>query len=403
MQFNVHVPRGLDEIKNKTAIVRQEMQILNKVIQDGATGLINWGKNTQWAGRQLTVGLTVPLAAFGKAAADAFRMADAELVRLTKVYGGVAATSAEELGKVRREVTQTAKEISKAYGVSFKDTITLAADIAATGKQGNELLQSVKETSRLAVLGEVDRQEAMKATLAIQTTFKQNTDQLSESINFLNSVENQTSTSLADLIEAIPKAGPVIQGMGGSVKDLALYMTAMKEGGINAAEGANALKSALASLINPTKVAKEKFADMGIDLGGIVTNNAGNLTETIFELQKALDNLDPLQKQQAIEQLFGKFQFARLNALFSNLGKQGSQTLQVMDLMKASSQELEQVAGRVHRRARRGVAAAGAPRARGGHEPASPAAYVRGRAGRESQGVPVGAAARTVQGTVARW
>jgi TP901 family phage tail tape measure protein len=308
--------------------------------------MINWGKNTQWAGRQLTVGLTVPLAAFGKAAADAFRAADAELVRLTKVYGGVAATSAAELGKVRREVTETAREISKAYGVSFKDTITLAADIAATGKQGNDLLQSVKETSRLAVLGEVDRQEAMKATLAIQTTFKQNTEQLSESINFLNSVENQTSTSLADLIEAIPKAGPVIQGMGGSVKDLALYMTAMKEGGINASEGANALKSALASLINPTKVAKGLFADMGIDLGGIVSKNAGNLTDTITELQKALDNLDPLQKQQAIEQLFGKFQFARMNALFSNLGKQGSQTLQVMDLMKASSQELEQVATR---------------------------------------------------------
>lgn len=346
MQYSVHIPQGLDAVKNKTALARQELQILNKVVQDGGVQLINWGKNTQWAGRQLTVGLTVPLAAFGKAAADAFRMADAELTRLTKVYGGVAATSAAELSKVRNEVTATARDISKAYGVSFKDTITLAADIAATGKQGNELLASVKETSRLAVLGEVDRQDAMKATLAIQSTFKQNTDQLADSINFLNSVENQTSTSLGDLIEAIPKAGPVIQGMGGSVKDLALYLTAMKEGGINASEGANALKSALASLINPTKVASEKFASMGIDLGGIVTKNAGNLTGTILELQKALDSLDPLQKQQAIEQLFGKFQFARMNALFSNLGKQGSQTLQVMDLMKASSQELAGVAGR---------------------------------------------------------
>jgi len=346
MQYSVHIPQGLDAVKNKAALAKQELQIMNKVIQDGGVQMINWGKNTQWAGRQLTVGLTVPLAAFGKAAADAFRMADAELVRLTKVYGGVAATSAAELSKIRNEVSATAKEISKAYGVSFKDTITLAADIAATGKQGDELLASVKETSRLAVLGEVDRQEAMKATLAIQTTFKQNTDQLSESINFLNSVENQTSTTLNDLVEAIPKAGPVIQGLGGSVQDLALYLTAMKEGGINASEGANALKSALASLINPTKVAKEKFSEMGIDLGGIVAKNAGNLTGTLFALQEALDQLDPLQKQQAIEQLFGKFQFSRLNALFANLGKQGSQTLQVMDLMKASSQELAQVAGR---------------------------------------------------------
>jgi len=346
MQFNVHVPRGLDEVKNKTAIARQELQIMNKVIQDGAGQLINWGKNTQWAGRQLTVGLTVPLAAFGKAAADAFRAADEELVRLTKVYGDVAGTSAQELGKVRSEVTQTAKEISAAMGVSFKETIGLAADIAATGKTGDELLGSIKETTRLAVLGEVDRQEAMKATLAIQSAFKQNTDELSQSINFLNAVENQTSTTLNDLVEAIPKAGPVIQGLGGSVQDLALYLTAMREGGINASEGANALKSALASLINPTDVAVGKFKTLGIDLLGIVNNNAGNLTGTLMALQASLDSLDPLQKQQAIEQLFGKFQFSRLNALFENLGRQGSQTLQVLDLMKASSEDLAAVAGR---------------------------------------------------------
>jgi TP901 family phage tail tape measure protein len=346
MQFNVHVPRGLDEIKNKTAIVRQELQIMNKVIQDGAGQLINWGKNTQWAGRQLTVGLTVPLVAFGAQAAKAFREADQELVRLTKVYGDVAGTSAAELGRVRDEVTNTAKEISAAMGVSFKETIGLAADIAATGKTGDELLGSIKETTRLAVLGEVDRQEAMKATLAIQSAFKQNTDQLSESINFLNAVENQTSTTLNDLVEAIPKAGPVIQGLGGSVQDLALYLTAMREGGINASEGANALKSALASLINPTDVAVGKFQALGIDLLGIVNNNAGNLTGTLMALQGALDNLDPLQKQQAIEQLFGKFQFSRLNALFENLGRQGSQTLQVLDLMKASTGELASVADR---------------------------------------------------------
>jgi TP901 family phage tail tape measure protein len=346
MQFNVHVPRGLDTIKHKTSIARTELQIMNKVIQDGAGQLINWGKNTQWAGRQLTVGLTVPLAAFGKAAADAFRQADAELVRLTKVYGDVAGTSAAELGKVRDDVVQTAKEISAAMGVSFKETIGLAADIAATGKTGDELLGSIKETTRLAVLGEVDRQDAMKATLAIQSAFKQNTEELSESINFLNAVENQTSTTLNDLVEAIPKAGPVIKGLGGDVQDLALYLTAMREGGINASEGANALKSALASLINPTDVAVGKFKTLGIDLLGVVNNNAGDLTGTLMALQGALDNLNPLQKQQAIEQLFGKFQFARLNALFENLGKQGSQTLQVMDLMKASSDELAAVAGR---------------------------------------------------------
>ena len=345
-QFNVHIPRGLDEIKNKTSIARQELAIMNRVIQDGAVQLINWGKNTQWAGRQLTVGLTLPLAAFGKASADAFKQADQELTRLTKVYGDVAGTSAAELGKIRQDVINTSKELSQAFGTNFSETISLAADIAATGKQGQELLDSVKETSRLAVLGEVDRQEAMKATLAIQTAFQQNTDELSASINFLNAVENQTSTSLADLVEAIPKAGPVVKQLGGDIEDLALYMTAMREGGINASEGANALKSGLAALINPTKQTVGVMGDFGIDILGMVNKNAGDTTALLFDLQAALDNLNPLQKAQAIEQLFGKFQFARISALLNNLGRQGSQTLQVLDLMKASASDLEKVAGR---------------------------------------------------------
>ena len=346
MQYNVQIPRGLDMIKNKAAIARQELQIMNKVVQEGANSLINWGKNTQWAGRQLTVGLTVPMAAFGKAAADAFKLADEQLVRLTKVYGGLSATSASELLKVRKDVSATAADIAKSYGQAYKDTISLAADIAATGKTGNELLNSTRQTSRLAILGETNVQDAMKATLSIQNTFKQSTDELTQSIDFLNAVENQTSTTMGDLITAIPKAGPVINAMGGSVKDLALMLVAMKEGGIDATTGANALKSALASLINPTKVAVNMFQGFGINLKDIVTKNAGNLTGTILELQGALDKLNPLQKQQAIEQLFGKFQFARMNALFANLGKQGSQTLQVMDLMKASSQDLANIAGR---------------------------------------------------------
>ena len=346
MQYNVMVQSGLDVTKNKSALLRQELSIMNKVMMDGSNQLINWGKNTQWAGRQLTVGLTVPLAAFGMAAAKAFREADEGLVRLTKVYGGLTATSTADLLQVRKDVSALSRELASSLGANFTETIGLAADIAATGKEGTALLEATRQTTRLAVLGEVDRQEAMKATLAIQTAFGQNTQELAESIDFLNSVENQTSTSLADLVEAIPKAGPVVKALGGDIQDLALYLTAMREGGINASEGANALKSALASIINPTKVAKGMFMEMGIDLGGIVEKNAGNLTGTVMALKDSLDSLQPLERARAIEQLFGKFQFARINALFENLGKEGSQTLQVLDLMKASTKDLASISER---------------------------------------------------------
>jgi TP901 family phage tail tape measure protein len=180
----------------------------------------------------------------------------------------------------------------------------------------------------------------MKATLALQTAFKQNSSELADSINFLNAVENQTSTSLNDLVEAIPKAGPVVKGLGGDVKDLSLMMVAMREGGIPAAEAANAIKSGLASLINPTKQARAMLQGYNIDIDKIQKAADGKLIPMVMGFKKALDGLDSFTKSQVIEQIFGKFQFARMTALFENLGSKGSQTLQVMDLMGASTAEL---------------------------------------------------------------
>jgi TP901 family phage tail tape measure protein len=342
----VITPSGIDAVANASKIASQELSVYHKVLRDGSTSLINWGKNTQWAGRQLSVGLTLPLAIFGKTASEAFRAADMELTRLGKVYGGISGISAESLTKVKKDVSELAKTLSSTYGSSFKETLALSADIAATGKEGADLLGSIAETTRLATLGDVDRQDAMKATLALQAAFSMNTKELANSINFLNAVENQTSTTLDDLVTAIPKAGPVIKGLGGSIEDLALLLTAMREGGINASEGANALKSGLASLINPTKVSRTMLEGFGISIDDIVNGNTGDIVGMITDLKTALDTLDPLQKQKAIEQLFGKYQFARINALIENLGKEGSQTLQVLDLMKASTEDLAAVADR---------------------------------------------------------
>ena len=333
------------DINTKMAISQKQFSIFNKLVNDGATQLINWGKNTQWAGRQLTVGLTVPLTIFGAAVSKTFREVDKELTRFAKVYGSdLVSANQQATDSMRSQVEQLSKDFAGKYGIAAKETAGLAADLAATGLEGQKLLDSVAQTTRLAVLGEVDRQEAMKATLALQGAFNMSTTELAESINFLNAVENQTSASLQDLTEAIPRVGPVVNSLGGDIKDLAVLLVAMKEGGVNAAEGANAIKSGLASLINPTKQASITAKQYGIDLDGIVKANKGKLMPTILAFQEALSGLDQFAKAQLIEQLFGKYQFARISALFDNLNASGSQTVEVLKLMGASSQDLAKIA-----------------------------------------------------------
>jgi TP901 family phage tail tape measure protein len=335
----------MSDMQTQLEVSRKQFSIFNKLVNDGATQLINWGKNTQWAGRQLTVGLTVPMTIFATTTIKAFNEVDKELTRFQKVYGSdlVGATT-QATNAIRQQVQALAVDIAGAYGVAAKETAGLAADLAATGLEGQKLLDSIKQTTRLSVLGEIDRQDAMKTTLSLQNAFNMSTQELAESINFLNAVENQTSLSLQDLTEAIPKVGPVVRALGGDVKDLSVLMVAMKEGGINAAEGANALKSGLASLINPTKAGSEVAKQYGIDLEDIVKRNKGQLLPTVLEFQKSMQTLDDLGKAKIIEQLFGKYQFARISALFDNLNTQGSQTKQVIELMSASNTDLARIA-----------------------------------------------------------
>lgn len=340
-------PMKLDmtDMNNQLQVARKQFDIFNRLVQDGATSLVNWGKNTQWAGRQLTVGLTVPMTIFASTTIKAFNDVDKELTRFQKVYGSdLVSTTTQATTAMRNQIQALAVDIAKQYGIAAKETAGLAADLAATGLEGKKLVDSVKQTTRLAVLGEVDRQDAMKTTLALQNAFNMSTQDLAESIDFLNAVENQTSVSLQDLTEAIPKVGPVVESLGGDVKDLSVLLVAMKEGGINAAEGANALKSGLASLINPTKNASAIAKQYGIDLQGIVTRNKGQLMPTLLEFQSSLQVLDDFGKAKIIEQLFGKYQFARISALFDNLNAQGSQTVEVMKLMGASSEDLAKIA-----------------------------------------------------------
>ena len=149
---------------------------------------------------------------------------------------------------------------------------------------------------------------------------------------------------LSDLVDAIPRVGPIVQQLGGSFKDTAAMMVAMKEAGVPAAQSANAIKSAMASLINPSRDAQKTFKSFGIDLAALSKRTSGNPILMIKELSAELKNLDKLTQAQLIEKLFGKFQFSRVQALLDNLNKAGSQAQTVFELMNASNQQLSSMA-----------------------------------------------------------
>jgi len=333
-------PLSLDmnNLATKTMIASEKQAILNQLLKQGSTNLLNFGKNTQWAGRQLMVGFTIPLVALGTAASKTFMDMEAQAIRFKKVYGDLF-TSTEETAGALDAIKNLGKEFTK-YGVAVSQTVGLASEAAAAGFKGLDLQRQTAAATKLSILGQVESQKALETTIALQNAFSMSSEDLATNIDFLNAVENQTVLSLDDISTAIPKAAPVIQQLGGDVKDLAFFMAAMKEGGINASEGANALKSGLASMINPTAKASAMLSGLGINIKKIVVDNKGDLKKTVVDFATALNQLDPLNRAQAIEQMFGKFQFARLSTLFANVTKEGTQASRVLDLAGSSIQDL---------------------------------------------------------------
>jgi TP901 family phage tail tape measure protein len=344
MQAMAITPKQLnmDDYATKMQIAAQKQQLFNQLLKQGSTNLLNFGKNTQWAGRQLMVGFTLPLAMLGSTAAKAFMDMETAALKFRKVYGDLL-TPKEETQAALDGINALANSYTK-YGIAASKTVGLAADAAAAGFKGLDLQAQTEQATRLSVLGQIDQQKALETTIALQNAFQTSSQDLADSINFLNSVENQTVLSLDDVTTAIPIAAPIVKSLGGDVKDLAFFMTAMKEGGIDAAEGANALKSGLASIINPSGKAADMLASVGINIRGIVEKNGGDLRKTVLGVAEALNTLRPLDRARAIEQLFGKFQFSRISTLFANIVNEGTQASRVLDLAEMSMSDLASTA-----------------------------------------------------------
>ena len=342
-------PTGMLKQWGADAMFAQQKAVLfNRRMQMGANSMINWGKNTQWAGRQMMVGMGIPLGIAAVGAVRSFKDIEQASISFKRVYGD-ATTSAGEKAKMLGTIQEGVAQDMTKYGIAVSDTLSVAAKAAATGQKGDDLVTATRETMRLATLGQIDYDQALESTIATQTAFGVSSKGMVRVTDFLNAAENQTILSMDDMTKAIPRVAPVIRGLGGDIEDLGVLMTALRAGGVTAEQGANALKSGLGSLINPTSGATAAMEKFGIPLDKIVNANKGDLIGTVQDFGKALNELPKFDQQQALEALFGKYQYARMGALFKNINsKQAKETARLSEessanLAKMSDNELSQI------------------------------------------------------------
>lgn len=339
------VPKSWDNLSNRVGFFQARLK-------SASVQMINWGKQMQWSGRQLMTGLTLPVAAFGAAAGVMAYQVNKQFTRIQKVYDTTADANStmvsdmkaysKEIGELQAASFNTASDAAKQYGVSITDTLSVQADLAATGQKGAALQAATTQVVRNATLGEIEYQTATSATIALQQQLHLSNTELADSWAYMNSVENATSLGMADFAEAIPIALAPIRQMGGDLQDLGTLMTAMVSQGVQVGKAANAIKALPQRLSNPAKTTQELFKKLtGQDIVELNKKNPDNIIGLLQAIGNATKDLDIVAKRQVLSKLFGSYQLSTMSAMLGGVEDLADGIGQTTDAFKIGQQSAE--------------------------------------------------------------
>lgn len=305
--------------------------------------LQNLGKNMAFMGRQALLSLTAPIAAIGAGSAIVFYQYDKQLTDIVKLTGDSADAMKASSETIRNESMQLAQDISKNFGVAIKDSLELQGQFSALGKSGRDMAEATQSTARLMRLGDMDADSALKFSNTMSTVFDKTGQDLEDVINLINEMENSTVLTMQDIAEAMPKIGPIVKSFGGDVSDVLTMLEALKRGGIEPVEAANAVKSISTSLLRPTKKLQEMYADMvpGDELMDLIQRNGNDIVKIVKEIGEITADWGDQKRFQLFGQIAGKEQIARMFQLADNLATANQNVTRTLG---KSAEELQAIA-----------------------------------------------------------
>lgn len=286
----------------------------------GGMRLDAFGSKLQWVGRQIEYNFTLPIVA---AATAAYQMAlanEAAFTRVEKVYGD-AAHGAEFYSKELQALRRNFEALSNAYGVNQEETIKIAAAWAAAGSSGIALAKSVDLTLQTMILGELKAADATTALISIQAQYGYQTEDLIKVLHTLNMVENETATSLADLITGFAKAAGVARTAGVDHRNLAAMIAAITPAAGTASQAGNALKTIFSKLLSPTREVVQVLGMIGVHTDSLSWKSA-SMTEKLKILSGAFEELSDAEKGVVATTIAGAWQVNRFSVLMRELANE---------------------------------------------------------------------------------
>lgn len=253
-------------------------------------------------GGTLTKSITVPVVAAATASVKNFSEVDKTMRLVEKTMGDTAWAS----GDLEKAMKSAAS--NSVFGMN--DAANAALNFARQGFNAADASKMLTPAMSLAAGTATDLAVVSGGLGNAMKVFADQGLEAGNAADILAKAQGQANTTVQDLLDSMTVAGPIVDSVGWSMKDLAVITDVFGDAGISGSEGATALKTGLARLASPTDDAASAMKQLGIE----IFNTDGTMksfTSVQKQLHTAFAGLTQEEQLQAAATLFGKNQMAK--------------------------------------------------------------------------------------------
>ena len=285
------------------------------------------GRRLQSIGRNMTTGLTLPLAAAGIAAG---KMAVDFDDSLTKIVGLVG-VAREQVDAWRGDLLKLAKETGKgpselADGLFF---------VTSAGARGAEALDILRKSAKAAAAGLGSTANVADAVTSAMNAYGPANLSAAKATGILVAAVREGKAGAEELAPVLGRIIPIAAELGVGFDQVGAAMAVMTRISGSATQSATALRGILAKLIKPTEMAKKELKAVGLSMGDVQKSLVEKgLLRTLINLRQTFEgNSEALGRIfEDVEALNGVLILTGKNAssaekIFASLSKETGQSL----------------------------------------------------------------------------
>lgn len=282
-------------------------------------------------GGTLTKSITVPVVAAATASVKNFSEVDKTMRLVEKTMGDTAWAS----GDLEKAMKSAAS--NSVFGMN--DAANAALNFARQGFNAADASKMLTPAMSLAAGTATDLAVVSGGLGNAMKVFADQGLEAGNAADILAKAQGQANTTVQDLLDSMTVAGPIVDSVGWSMKDLAVITDVFGDAGISGSEGATALKTGLARLASPADDATAVMKRLGIEIFN-TDGTMKNFTSVQKQLHTAFAGLTQEEQLQAAATLFGKNQMAKWMTLIKASPETVDKYSSALDNCTGSAEEM---------------------------------------------------------------